>query len=129
LIRDTTSEDITLIELTGGFAFLTLMMPLYLHYFPSNILVPGWSDFGWLLVLSLFCTVISFNLMTKALRRISAFTVNLTYNLEPLYGILLAFVVFHEHKSLERSFYWGLSLIILSIIIQTLIIYRSHRKA
>ncbi|HKH63605.1 MAG TPA: DMT family transporter [Flavitalea sp.] len=128
LIQGTTSEDLTLYELSGGFLFLTLMMPVYLHFFPSNALVPGWSDLGWLLVLSLFCTVIAFNLMTKALTKISAFTVNLTYNLEPLYGIFLAFIVFREDKSLQSSFYWGLSLIMLSIMIQTLLIYRKHRK-
>lgn len=122
------SEDITLVELTGGFLLLTLMMPFYLHQFPASNLIPGWSDFGWLLVLSLFCTVIAFNLMTQALQKISAFTVNLTYNLEPLYGIFLAFVVFREHKSLEPSFYWGLGLIVLSILIQTLLIYKKRRK-
>ena len=128
LIRDISSEDITLWELTGGFVFLTLLMPVYLHFFPSDSIIPGWSDLGWLLILSVFCTVIAFNLMTKALKKISAFTVNLTYNLEPLYGILLAFVVFREDKSLELSFYWGLGLIMLSIVIQTLLIYKKQRK-
>ena len=128
LIRDMSSEDITLLELTGGFVFLTLLMPVYLQFFPWDSIIPGWSDLGWLLILSVFCTVIAFNLMTKALKKISAFTLNLTYNLEPLYGILLAFIVFREDKSLEKSFYWGLGLIMLSIIIQTLLIYKKHSK-
>ena len=65
--------------------------------------------------------------MTKSLQKISAFTVNLTYNLEPLYGILLAFLIYKEHKTLNEGFYWGLGLILLSIIIQSVIIY-SERK-
>jgi drug/metabolite transporter (DMT)-like permease len=128
LIQEMTSESVTLIELTSGFLFLTLAMPFYLQWFPADHILPGWSDLGWLLVLSLFCTVIAFNLMTKALQKITAFTVNLTYNLEPLYGILLAFILFSEHKFLEQSFYWGLSLIALSIIIQSMLVYRKHKK-
>lgn len=129
LTQSISSENVTLFELTGGFVFLTLILPFYLQQFPSDHIIPGWDDLGWLLILSWFCTVISFNLMTKALKKISAFTVNLSYNLEPLYGILMAFIFFKEHKSLEQSFYWGLTLIVLSIMIQTILIYRKHKKA
>ncbi|MBC7829591.1 MAG: DMT family transporter [Chitinophagaceae bacterium] len=125
-LRSMSSETVTLYELTGGFLFLSLIIPFYLHWFPSDTIIPGWSDFAWLLVLSWICTVVAFSLSMKALQKISAFTVNLTYNLEPLYGILLAFIFFREDKSLESSFYWGLSLIVLSVIIQTMLIYKAR---
>ena len=128
LLKSISSEGLTLYELTGGFLFLTIIIPFYLRWFPSEYLIPGWSDFGWLLVLSWLCTVLAFNLSMKALQKISAFTVNLTYNLEPLYGILMAFIIFREHMLLERSFYWGLSLILISVLIQTLLIYRKYKK-
>jgi drug/metabolite transporter (DMT)-like permease len=64
----------------------------------------------------------------NALKKISAFTVNLTYNLEPLYGIGLAFLVYHENKYLGPSFYAGLALIVLSVILQTARIYRQRRQ-
>lgn len=121
------AETVTLYELTGGFVFLTIIIPFYLHWFPSDRIIPFWSDFVYLLILSWVCTVVAFNLSMKALQKISAFTVNLTYNLEPLYGILLAFILFREDKTLESSFYWGLSLILISVIIQTLLIYRKHK--
>ena len=123
LLRSMRTETVTLYELTGGFLFLSIIIPFYLDWFPSDQIVPGWSDFAWLLILSWVCTVIAFNLSMKALQKISAFTVNLTYNLEPLYGILMAFIIFREHQSLESSFYWGLSLIVISVMIQTLLIY------
>lgn len=128
LLKSISSEGLTLYELTGGFLFLTIIIPFYLRWFPSEYLIPGWSDFGWLLVLSWLCTVLAFNLSMKALQKISAFTVNLTYNLEPLYGILMAFIIFREHMLLERSFYWGLSLILISVLIQTLLIYKKYKK-
>lgn len=121
-------ETVTFLELTGGLLFLTMAVPLYLLRFPSDHLLPSWSDLGWLLVLSWLCTVIAFDLSMKALRKISAFTVNLTYNFEPLYGILLAFAIYREDKMLDDSFYWGLSLILLSVLIQTMLMYRKHRR-
>jgi drug/metabolite transporter (DMT)-like permease len=118
ILRRVSSENVTLYELTGGFFVLTLLMPVYLWLFPASSLLPSWSDWGWLLVLSWACTVLAFNLSMSALQRISAFTVNLTYNLEPVYGILLAFVLFREDKYLNRGFYVGLTLILLSIVLQ-----------
>jgi drug/metabolite transporter (DMT)-like permease len=64
----------------------------------------------------------------NALRKISAFTVNLTYNLEPLYGIALAFVVYREDKLLTGAFYIGLLLILISVLLQTFLFYRAYRK-
>src|SRR5437762_2154762 len=87
------AETVTLYELTGGFLALTIFMPLYLRLFPTDHLFPTRTDFLWLWVLSWMCTVLAFQLSMNALRKISAFTVNLSYNLEPVYGILLAFLI------------------------------------
>lgn len=122
------SESLMLYQLTGGFIFLSVLLPFYLPFLPPVYLVPGWRDLGWLLILSWFCTVIAYNLMTKSLQKISAFTVNLSYNLEPVYGILLAFIIFKEHQFLDQSFYWGLGLILFSIVIQSAIIYKTRKK-
>ncbi|MEO6584513.1 MAG: DMT family transporter, partial [Ferruginibacter sp.] len=72
-------------------------------------------DLVLLLVLASLCTVLAFDLQLKALQKISAFTANLTYNLEPVYGIILAFLFFKEGKMFQPQFYLGLVLIILSI--------------
>jgi len=127
-LQSMSSENVMLFELTGGFLLLSILVPFYLRWLPADFSIPGWNDLALLLILSWVCTVIAFNLSMKALQKISAFTVNLTYNLEPLYGIAMAFIFFREDKSVESSFYWGLSLIVLSIAIQTLLIYRKHKK-
>ena len=125
VLRTIPAETVTLYELSGGFLFLSILLPLYLHIFPTDHLLPGPADWGWLLVLSWLCTVLAFNLSMNALRKISAFTVNLSYNLEPVYGILLAFIVYREDKYMNAGFYIGFVLIILSIVLQ---MWRLRRK-
>jgi drug/metabolite transporter (DMT)-like permease len=114
--------------LSGGFLFLTIGLPFYLHFVSTNHIIPTLSDIGWLLVLAWFCTVWAFNLLMSSLKHISAFTVNLTYNLEPIYGIALAFIVYREDKSLSGTFYIGLLLILLSVAVHTWLEYRKRRK-
>lgn len=109
-------------------AALTLLVPLYLLQFPATYYWPTDSDWGWLLVLAWLCTVLSFNLQLNALKRISAFTANLTYNLEPVYGILLAFVFFHENKQLHRQFYPGVGLILLAVVLQMIRVLLAQRR-
>ena len=120
LLQTHTAETVTLYELTGAFLTLSLLMPLYIWLFPADHYVPTVSDFLWLLGLSWFCTVLAFQLLVNSLKKISAFTVNLSYNLEPVYGILLAFVVYKENEYLGTSFYIGLGIIVLSVVLQTL---------
>ena len=127
VLQRVSSANVTLYELSGGFLVLTVLMPLYLYLFPAPTLVPGLSDWIWLLVLSWACTVLAFNLSMSALQKISAFTVNLSYNLEPVYGILLAFVLFREDRYLGGGFYVGFFLILLSIVLQTLRLWRRRR--
>jgi drug/metabolite transporter (DMT)-like permease len=120
ILRRVKPETVTLYELTGGWAVLSILMPLYLRLFPAPTLLPGLADLGWLLVLSWACTVLAFNLGLLALQKISAFTVSLSYNLEPVYGIFLAFVVFREDKFFNGGFYVGLAIILASIVLQTI---------
>ena len=72
-----------------------------------------------MLCLVLFCTVGLYLLQITVLRKLSAFTVNLTYNLEPCYTVIIAFLAFGEARELNASFYMGISLVILSVLLQT----------
>src|SRR5260221_8490862 len=128
LLQRIPPETVTLYELSGGFLFLSILLPVYLYFVPADHLLPGPGDWGWLLVLSLVCTVLAFNLSMSALQRISAFTVNLSYNLEPVYGILLAFLLFREDKYLNGRFYLGFFLILLSIVLQTVRLRRKQAQ-
>lgn len=120
-------QTLMLYELSGGLLMLTLCMPVYLQYFPLEYIFPTTSDWGWLLILSWLCTVLAMDLMLQALKKVSAFTQNLSLNLEPVYGILLAFILFKENKQLSGSFYIGFSLISLSVILQMLRVVKRKR--
>jgi drug/metabolite transporter (DMT)-like permease len=115
------SRLLSFYELGLGFLILTLLLPLIHFVSPLEQLIPTSMDWFYLLLLSLFCTVLAFNLSLKALRQLSPFTVNLVINLEPVYGILLAFVVLKEHKYLNQGFAIGAIIIICSVLLHTYI--------
>ncbi len=121
------ADTITFYEIGGGWMVLNLVVPIYLLYTPVVSYFPDAKDLFWLLFLSLFCTVLAFNLSVRALSNISPFTVNLSFNLEPVYGILLAFLLYNEHEMLGPSFYAGISIIILTVVLQTLKVWRDSR--
>jgi drug/metabolite transporter (DMT)-like permease len=118
IIHKYSGKTMIVYELTGGWLLLTLLMPWYLQQFPVDSILPTTQDWGWLLLLSWFCTILAMELSLKALQKISAFTQNLTLNLEPVYGIILAFVVYQENKQLNDWFYAGFGLILLVVVLQ-----------
>ena len=89
--------------------------------------MPEGTNLWLMLCHALFCTVGMYLLQIQALKRLSAFTVNLTYNLEPCYTIILAFIVFGESREINFSFYIGIGLILLSVLLQTLNASRHKR--
>jgi drug/metabolite transporter (DMT)-like permease len=113
---------------TGGLVTLSILLPFYLQRFPTENFIPSLRNFEWLLVLSWFCSVIAFQLSSNALKRLSAFTVNLTYNLEPVYGIILAFIVYKENQLLSKWFFVGFAIIAVALIIHIYIIAKVERK-
>ncbi|CAN5516622.1 DMT family transporter [soil metagenome] len=118
IVAGYTPQVITLYQLTGGFLGLTVMMPLYNLLLHSGIQIPQQLDWLWLIILAVFCTVFTFILYISALKKLSAFTINLTLTLEPIYGIILAFAVFSENKYLSDYFYIGFALILIAVILQ-----------
>jgi drug/metabolite transporter (DMT)-like permease len=127
-VADTAPKTMMLYELGGGLIILTLVMPLYLWIFPTQHTTPNINDLIWLLLLSWFCTILAMDLSLQALKKVTAFTQNLTLNLEPVYGIILAFIVYKENKYLSDGFYFGFGLILLAVVLQMLRIVRSTRK-
>jgi drug/metabolite transporter (DMT)-like permease len=129
LIQHIPAANLTLYELGGGWLMLSLLLPLYLQFSPAEKYIPSLNDWFWLLMLALFCTVLAFQLSVNALKKISPFTANLTYNLEPVYGILLAFLLYNENKDLGKGFYWGILLIVASVVIQTVRVWQTKKPS
>jgi drug/metabolite transporter (DMT)-like permease len=113
-------------EIASGLLVLTLFLPFYIHYFHPVRLVPDHMDWVLLLILAILCTHVTLVLSLAALRELSAFTLNLSINLEPVYGIALAFLIFHENKQLHRGFFIGAGIIMLSVLVEA---YFQSRKS
>ena len=127
LLKEFSPKVVTLFEMTGGFIALCIVIPFYLGFFPASHYLPTFSDWMWLLVLAWICTVLSFILQLNALKIISPSTANLTYNLEPVYAIILAFIIFKENKFLGPGFYFGFSLILLAVSLQMVRVWNERK--
>jgi drug/metabolite transporter (DMT)-like permease len=108
-------EDLALYQLTGGFTGLTVLMPLFYFLYPVQQLFPTTQDWLWLVVLSWMCTILTYFLYIHSLKKLSAFTINLTLTLEPVYGIILAFIFYKENRILSNWFYAGFALITVAV--------------
>ena len=114
-------------EMISGFICISCILPIYFHLFDTSFKVPFATDFTYLFLLASICTIGMYLLQIEVLKKISAFTVNLSYNLEPVYSILIAMALFGEAKELNFAFYAGLGCIILSVILQTLNVTRQKK--
>ncbi len=127
LLMDFAPNTVTLYEMSGGFITLCFIVPFYIHFFPAAYYFPTLSDWLWLIILAGVCTVFAFNLSLNALKHISAFTTNLTYNFEPIYSIILAFIIFKENQFLGAGFYYGIALIMLAVTLQMMRVYQEKK--
>ncbi len=83
--------------------------------------LPGAGDFFWLFILSMICTVGAYGGYIDILSRMSVFTVNVLYNLEPVYGIVLAALVFGRAELMSTGFYIGTAIIVGTVIVTPLL--------
>jgi drug/metabolite transporter (DMT)-like permease len=120
---------VTFVELISGFAFLSIVLPFILPALQFNFEIPSALDWLWLILLSVVCTSVAFTLSLEALKKINAFTMNLSVNLEPLYSITLAILIFHENKLLNTGFYIGTFIVISSVFIYSWMQFNQRKKA
>lgn len=123
------SYEVLKYELTGGSAMAVLGLIVMAVVPALEVPAPGLKDALYLLALASVCTVGLYFMQIKILDEVSAFTVNLSYNLEPVYSIILAMVIFSEYQELGLSFIGGLSLIAISVILQNYLVVVEKRKA
>jgi len=106
---------------------LTAFLPIYITCFVPEKLLPDTQDWVLLFVLAVLCTHITLILSLNALKHLSAFTLNLSINMEPVYGIALAFLIFGENKNLNAGFFAGTLLILLSVVLHSYFAQKSER--
>jgi drug/metabolite transporter (DMT)-like permease len=127
-VAEAAPAAVTFYELLSGFIFLSIVLPFLLPAFDFNFQIPIGIDWLWLLLLSVVCTSVAFTLSMEALRKISAFTMNLSVNLEPLYSIVLAILLFKENKFLNVGFYAGTAIVISSVFVHSWLQYKNRMQ-
>ena len=123
------SSTMLLYELLGGAILLSVAVPVYSAFAPDAVVVPPTHDLISLIIFASVFTIAPFLLQLQALRSISAFTVNLSYNLEPIYTISLAMLLFGEAGELSVAFWAGIALILASVAIQTLLALKGRNES
>ncbi|MEJ2003558.1 MAG: DMT family transporter, partial [Cyclobacteriaceae bacterium] len=123
---------ITFYEMIGAWVSIVIFLPFY-----SKFLSPDGAihlnavglDWVYLMILALVCTVFAYSESVELMKRLSAFIVNLTVNLEPVYGIAMAIVLFPEKEKMPGNFYIGTGLILVSVLLYPLLNrYYSRRQ-
>lgn len=117
LVEHADSFTVTAVELGAGVVFLTISAP----FFTGGPKIPDAHDAVLLAVLAIACTLLPFTLSLVALRQLSAFATQLAVNLEPVYAIVLAILLFGEQRELGPSFYCGVGIILAAVLIHPLL--------
>ena len=110
---------ISLYELSSGVFFLSIYLFFAGSFTPAFFTLSS-NDFIWLFLLSSICTAYAFIGSVHVMKYLTPYSVVLTYNLEPIYGIVLALVLFPESETMQPLFYLGACLIICTVLLNAL---------
>ncbi|WP_040279921.1 DMT family transporter [Psychroserpens damuponensis] len=120
---------ISFYEFLSGVVFLSIFILLYHGGFTAEFFVLSTSDWVYIAILASVCTAYAFIGSVDVMRHISPYTVILTYNLEPLYGIALALVLFPETEIMSTQFYYGAFLVLSTVIADGILKnYKNHKN-
>ncbi|NQX81139.1 MAG: EamA family transporter [Flavobacteriaceae bacterium] len=114
-VKKNPPTTITFYQLFLGIISLSIYMA-YQGYFTASFFVLTTEDWIYLGILSSVCTAYAFIASVKVMRFLSPYTVMISVNLEPIYGILLAVIIFDEAKQMTPAFYMGTGIILLSMV-------------
>ncbi|NVJ86989.1 MAG: DMT family transporter [Algoriphagus sp.] len=123
--------QITFYEMAGASLASLLFMPIYTIWLTDGSGIQWtWQGFDWfwLLLLGGVCTVYAFSVSVDLMKRLSVFSINLTINLEPVYGIVLAVLIFGEKEKMTPGFYLGTLIILFSVLIYPVLNYWNKRR-
>ena len=116
-----TATVISFYEFISGVAFITLFILLFYDGFSLEFFQLSISDYGYLFILASICTAYAFIAAVHVMKVISPFTVILSYNLEPVYGIILAIILFPEKEKMSSNFYYGAAIILITVMLNGLL--------
>jgi len=116
LIKKNSSLSIALHNMLGGVFAITIYL-IFIGEFSLYSLIPHGNDFFYIIILGVICTGVAFLFGIEVLKKLSPFTVSITTNLEPIYGVFLALFIFGENEIMSFEFYLGALVVLLTIFV------------
>ncbi|WP_452224338.1 DMT family transporter [Lacinutrix chionoecetis] len=111
------ATKISFYEFVAGVIFISLFIPFFGKGFSAEYFNLSLNDIGYLFILASVCTAYAFIAATYVMKQISPYTVILTYNLEPIYGVILAIIIFPISEKMSPSFYYGAVIILTTVLL------------
>ena len=127
LIQKNDSAIITLYEFFSGFLLVTVFLTID-NQFSISFFHLSTKDWVLILILASICTAYAFTASVNVMKKLSPYTVMLTTNLEPVYGILLAYFIIGNDEKMSISFYIGSFIILITVILNGIIKHKSNSK-
>ena len=128
-VQNYNAVTISFYEFISGILFISIFLAFdHEHGFSASFFNITFSDFIYLLILASVCTAYAFIASVYVMKHITPFSVVLTYNLEPVYGMIMAFIIFPEKERMPVIFYIGSSLIILTVLLNAIIKYNKNKN-
>lgn len=127
-VKEKSATVISFYEILFGVIAVTIFLVCNGELLSSTFFDLEPLDYVWLFVLSSVCTAYAFIVSVDLLKKLSAFTVMLTINLEPIYAIILAIILFPNNEKMSPSFYLGAGLILLTVVINGVLKTIKKRK-
>jgi len=126
LVKNVPAFTITFYEMIGIFIGLAAFMPFYqMWWAPGHTLhlVPNLMDWFYIGFLAIVCSVYAYSTAVELMKRVSVFLIQLSLNLEPIYGIVMAVIIFGDKEKMSANFYLGTA-----IILSAVLLYPMFRK-
>jgi drug/metabolite transporter (DMT)-like permease len=120
LVKTYDATVISFYELSGGVVFFSFLL-LFFGSFSVEFFQLSLKNLLYLLILSSVCTAYAFIASTAVMKFLSPYTVMLTINLEPIYGIILAVIIFEDKEKMSLGFYIGAVIILLTVLLNAII--------
>ncbi|MCB4799024.1 DMT family transporter [Neotamlana laminarinivorans] len=127
-LKKHSATTISFYEFISGIIFISIYIFIFKGGFSLNFFQISSSDLIYLLILASVCTTYAFIASIYVMKDISPYTVVLTYNLEPVYGIILAVILFPEKEKMTINFYIGAAVILTVVLLNASLKYRRKLK-
>lgn len=118
-VRKHSALSITFYEILGCTVCVALAIPVGAYFWPEDVhlwQVPQGTTWLYMMVLAWLCTVYAYTASVSLMRKFTAFAMNLTINLEPVYSMVLAWLIFGEKEQMTLGFYLGALVILVSVL-------------